>query len=393
MKTQEPIDRTRLPGTEDAAAFDCSHAVRLSGRQWLIAATFVLAIVALTPVIGDRVETFHPGGDYRMPYELSHDYWLFRRYCRQACQQEKILVVGDSVVWGHYVQADQTLAHYLNELSSGDRFVNLGLDGTHPAALDGLLRHYGRSISSRTVILHFNPLWLSSDKHDLQTTKEFHFNHPELVPQFTPSIPCYKAPPATRIRIALGREIPFRGWASHMRIAYFQNLDLLAWTLEHPYESPLSALKRRLPGPEAPQEAVRAAASQKEAAKQDVPWVELESSLQWRLFRRTVGLLRERDNRVFVLAGPFNEHLLTERSAAAYGRIKDGIAMWMRENDVPCLIPPPLPASSYVDASHPLAEGYARLAETLLNDPSFASVTQIRSSVTPARRQPHPDYD
>jgi hypothetical protein len=367
---QEPVVKTRLSDTNDRAGFDCSHAVRLSGRQWLVVAGALVVLAGLGPVAWEHIEQFSPGDDYRVPYELSNDYWLFHRYCRQMCRQEKILVVGDSVIWGHYVRSDQTLSHYLNEFSEEDRFANLGVDGTHPAALEGLLRHYGGDITDRIVLIQLNPLWMSSSKHDLQTTKEFHFNHPELVPQFAPKIPCYKAPLSARIRIAVLRRIPFSRWASHMRIAYFQGMDPPAWTLEHPYDCPLSALRRALPDSQAAPEALPVS-SQKEPAKQDMAWVELDTSLQWRFFRRTIRLLQERGNKVFVLAGPFNEHMLTEQNSAVYGRIKDGVAAWMRENDVPYLMPPPLPAARYADASHPVAEGYAQLAGTLLDDPSF----------------------
>jgi hypothetical protein len=355
---------------DDVAAFDCSHCVRLSGRQWLGVAAALLAFIGWGPRVWEQIEGFTPGGDYRLPYELSNDYWLYSRYCHHVCEQGKTLVIGDSVVWGHYVEPDQTLSHYLNELSGSDRFANLGADGTHPAALQGLLKYYGADISGRTVLLHLNPLWMSSSKHDLQTTKEFRFNHPELVPQFTPRIPCYKAPLSARIRIALRREMPFANWTSHMRTAYFQNMDLAAWTIKHPYECPLAAMRRKLPEPRAPQ----ASPSAKEPRKQDMAWVDLESSLQWRFFRRAVQLLQERGNKVFVLVGPFNEHMLTDRNKLVYGRLKDGIEAWMRENRVPYLIPSALPPECYVDASHPPAEGYALLAKALMESPSFKAL-------------------
>jgi hypothetical protein len=358
---------------DEVAVFDCSHYVRLSGGQWLIVAAALLALVGLGPLVWDRIDGFNPGRDYRVPYELSNDYWLYHRYCHRVCEQESILVVGDSVVWGHYVEPDQTLSHYLNELSGSDKFVNLGADGTHPAALQGLLRHYAGDIRDKTVLLQLNPLWMSSSKHDLQTTKEFRFNHPELVPQFTPKIPCYKAPLSARIRIAVRRKIPFVGWTSHMRAAYFQNLDVAGWTIEHPYDCPLMAMTRELPEPRAPERPPQAS-SGKEPRKQDMAWVDLESSLQWRFFRGAVQLLQERGNRVFVLVGPFNEHMLTDQNKLVYARLKDGIEAWMQANDIPHLVPAALPAECYVDASHPPAEGYALLAKTLMENPSFKAL-------------------
>jgi len=368
---EEKTNQVSQSGVNDVAEFDCSHYVRLSGRQWLITAAALLALVALGPLVWNRIEAFNPTVDYRVPYELSSDYWLYHRYCHRVCEQGKILVVGDSVVWGHYVEPDQTLSHYLNELSGNDKFANLGADGTHPAALQGLLRYYGRDISGRTVLIQLNPLWMSSSKHDLQTTKEFRFNHAELVPQFTPKIPCYKAPLSARIRIAIRREIPFANWTSHMRAAYFQNLDLAAWTIEHPYDCPVIAMTRKLPEPRAPEKPPRASSAQREPRKQDMAWVDLDSSLQWQFFRRAVQLLQERGNAVFVLVGPFNEHMLTDENKVTYGRLKDGIEAWMQANHVPCLVPVALPIECYVDASHPPAEGYALLAKMLMESPSF----------------------
>ena len=168
-------------------------------------------LVGFGPTVWERFEGFKPGSDYRLPYELSSDYWLYGRYCGQACEQSKILVVGDSVIWGHYVPPDQTLAHYLNEFSgTGATSPISAWTARIPAALEGLLPLLRPGLSGRTVVLHFNPLWLSSPKHDLQTDKEFHFNHPELVSQFAVKIPCYKASIAQRLRIVAATHDPVR---------------------------------------------------------------------------------------------------------------------------------------------------------------------------------------
>jgi len=361
-------------GTGQAEAFDCSHLVRLSGREWLIVAVVLLSLVGLSPVAWRHIERFEPDDDYRVPYELSSDYWLYQRLCERACGQEKVLLVGDSVIWGHYVPPDATLAHHLNALSNEARFANLGLDGTHPAAMEGLLRHYGAALSGRVVVLHLNPLWMSSTRHDLQTTKEFHFNHSELVTQFAVDIPCYKASTSQRLQIVARRAMPFSRWTAHVRAACFDNLGLHAWTLEHPYDCPAAALGKELPKPAAAEPAT-ASSQRRTPARQAMPWVELDSSLQWRFFQRTVRLLRDRHNSVFVLFGPFNEHMLTDENAAAYRAMKSGMERWLRDNGVAFFSPPPLPAEHYVDASHPVGEGYAVLAGMLLEDPSFQAMT------------------
>ena len=107
----------------------------------------------------------------------------------------------------------------------------------------------------------------------------------------------------------------------------------------------------------------------------NINWVEPDNSLQWRFFRQTVERLKARDCQVFVLVGPFNEHMLNEQSRAAYGDIKSQIEAWLAETKVPHLVASVLPSALYVDTSHPLAEGYALLARQLLDEPSFQALT------------------
>ncbi len=323
-----------------------SNCVRLSPREWLIIGIVFSALLYFGPKLWERIEKFEPGPDYRLPYELSSDYWLYNRYCRWACSRYETLVIGDSVVWGHFVSKDNTLSHHLNEIAGQNQFANMGVDGIHPAALAGLLRYYGRDIKGKNVILHFNPLWMSSKKHDLQTEKEFRFNHPKLVPQFTPAIACYKASYSTRFSAVVKRYVPFLSWTSHLNITYFESMDLPTWTLDQPAKG---------------------------AYKRDFPWVELETSLQWRFFRRSVEMLKARGNTVFVLVGPFNEHMLKGKSIDTYREMKSEIETWLRQNNVPYYMPEALPSELYSDPSHPLSEGYAMLAKELFENKSFRS--------------------
>jgi hypothetical protein len=86
-----------------------------------------------------------------------------------------------------------------------------------------------------------------------------------------------------------------------------------------------------------------------------------------------VELLRQRGNRVFVLVGPFNEHLLTPDSRERYQKVKAVIAAWLEEKQVPHAVPSPLPSEQYGDASHPLAGGYKQLARQLAKESFFRS--------------------
>ena len=349
-----------------------SNNIQLSGREWIIAAIICSALLCLGPGLWGRLEKFDPGVDYRLPYELGNDYWLYGRYCRWACSKYDTLVVGDSVVWGHYVSSDNTLSHYLNQNAGKECFANLGVDGFHPAALGGLLRYYGRNISGKNVIIQFNPLWMISAKHDLQTEKEHHFNHPKLVPQFFPEIPCYKDSFSKRFSAAVERYMPFFSWTSHLRIVYFENMALPNWTLEYPYQNPMSAVTLNIPAPNDDlQENVSWA--EKGIAQEDFQWIEPAQSLQWRFFRQTVDLLRARKNTVFVVVGPFNEHMLKPDGYKIYQKMKSEIEAWLRQNNVAYCIPSVLPSELYRDASHPLGRGYAMLAKQLFENESFKS--------------------
>ncbi|HYV35062.1 MAG TPA: hypothetical protein VE988_05115, partial [Gemmataceae bacterium] len=273
-----------------------------------------------------------------------------------------------------YVAGKDTLSHYLNKLSGQERFANLGLDGARPLALEGLVRHYAGSVTGKTVVLHCNPLWMSSPKADLQDDNVTDFNHPRLVPQFVPSIPSYplkREKVSERIGIVVEQHVALSSWTTHLQQAYYERMDIPSWTLEHPYDNPLGPLGRPLP----PADTVVRHASQpwykNGIAKQDYPWVDLNASLQWRAFQRLVKLLQERGNRVFVVVGPFNEHLLQPESLQKYQKVKASIVAWLEMQQIQHWLPPPLPSEQYGDASHPLVEGYALLARQMVNLPFF----------------------
>jgi hypothetical protein len=347
----------------------------LSAPQWICVAAVVLVVLAGLPLVGGLSETFKPGPDYRVPYDMSNDYWLFERYSRLAASESKTLVVGDSVVWGEYVAPDETLSHYLAALPGEKEFANLGLDGMYPAAQIGLLKLYGEGISNSRVILHFNPLWMASREHDLREGKEFRFNHPQLLPQFSREIPAYKASFADRLAIVAERLLPFRPWVRHWRWECLGGADLAKWTLAHPYSKPISAVAKYAEG-DPPSKRTNLSWKERGATVQDFPWVELRESPQWRAFRDSVELLRRQGNTVLVVIGPFNEYMLTSRSCEGYHRVADEVREWLHENGVLYFVPPSLPSEYYADASHPLSKGYAMLGREILASEAFARLVQ-----------------
>ncbi len=345
-----------------------SNAIMLTGRQWIGPAVFCLAFALLAPPAWKRIEEFEPGPDYRIPYDLGNDYWLYARWAEKA---EGIPIVGDSVVWGQYVTPAQTLSHYLYE-RGGPRFSNLGLDGSHPAALAGLLEHYGGALSGKMVALHCNPLWMTSPLADLQAAPdETRLNHPALLPQFRPKIPAYREELSRRLGTAIDQRAPFFGWTRHLQLAYFGGQGVPAWTLDHPYENPLGAMTLRLPPPDDRLRHQPISWKARGTAPQDYPWVDLENSIQWSFFRRALKMLQRRGNRVFVIVGPFNEHMLTEASLIRYRAVREGIQRWLRDRGIRFIAPPALPSDLYADASHPLAAGYEMLAGQIAGEEFF----------------------
>jgi hypothetical protein len=347
-------------------AFRVSNAMRLSARQLAGLGLFAAAIVLFVPPLWRRLEPLEVGPDYRIPYALSGDYWHFERVARGAAARCDAVLLGDSVVWGQYVRPGQTLSHHLNARAGRERFANLGVDGMHPVALAGLIDYHAGAIAGKPVVLHCNPLWMSSAKHDLSGEEAFLFNHPALVPQFVPRIPCYREEVSRRIGYVVQRQVSFLGWAHHIQLAYFGQTSIPEWALEHPYDTPASAVTLRLPDPAADTLRHRPRPwTEQGITPQDFAWVGLEASVQWRAFRRALETLRGRGSRVVVLVGPFNEHLLTEAGRAGHARVRDGIVAWLKANGVEHVAPPALPSELYADASHPLAEGYRLLAQRL----------------------------
>ena len=342
-----------------------SNAVRLSIREWC----FVVVVLALTlgaaGGVWKRMERFEPPVDYRMPYDLTEDYWLFNRFCGLVTTEGKTLVLGDSFIWGQYVPKDATLTHFLNEKAGWDRFVNAGLDGAHPLALGGLVRHHCAGLRDGEVILHLNLLWLSSPQADLQGERALNVNHPRLVPQFSPPVPAYGESVDGRIGIVLARNVPLFEWVRHLQKAYFGSRDLARWVLENPYENPIRRLTLTLPESEDNNHPDAQPWFFQSQGLQDLPWVSLESSLQWQAFQRLLSLLRTRGNRVIVVVGPLNEHMLSPANAEVYREVLENAEAWLEENGIPFLAPSTLPSDLYADLSHPLSQGYALLAEEI----------------------------
>ena len=388
METTLPTSRpVAAPKAAPEAPFS-SNDVRLGARQWLVVLTVVALAMLLTPPLWERIERFDTGPDYRIPYSLSKDYWLYDRWLRRACGPDRVVVLGDSVIWGEYVLPDGTLSHFLNkEAGEPDRFVNGGMNGLFPLALEGLIGHYGGSLCHQKVILHCNVLWMTSPKADLSSDEEDSFNHSRLVPQFSPRIPCYKADANERLSALLEQRVGFLAWVSHLQNACFGQKGILNWTMEtdggspprcpNLWKNPLAQVTLAVPaaarddakrGPKSPRHKPWSANSE---GRTHFDWVALDSSLQWNAFQRLAGMLRARGNDVLVVVGPFNEHLMAGETRLAYRKLRDEILARLSHDAIPHVMPGTLPGALYADASHPLTEGYELLAQRIRGNAIF----------------------
>ena len=378
--------------------------MRLNARQWLAAIGIIGLVVLLTPRLWQRLEQFDTGPDYRIPYQLSKDYWFYGQWLRQVADTNKVVVLGDSVVWGEYVLPDGTLSHFLNQQAgTPGRFINGGVNGLFPLAQDGLLQYYAPALRRRKVIVQCNVLWMTSPKADLSTHKEEQFNHARLVPQFFPRIPCYRADANERLSALVERQVGFIAWVGHLQNAWFGQESIPSWKLEtdggnpprcpNAWKSPFSQITLSVPstptndpqrGPGSPRHKPwfddgdsRPTAPATRKPSDETPgttrfeWVELDQSLQWQAFQRAIKKLRERGNDVLVVLGPFNEHIMATENRPAYRKLREGIAAWLTQNQVPHVVPETLPSALYADASHPLTAGYDLLAKRLCADESF----------------------
>jgi len=389
MKTTQSSKPYTEPARENEprASDDEIPRLNLELRHWLVTLVLVLAIVMMIPPAWKRLEQFSTPPDYRIPYALSNDYWLYERRLHRL-RSEQIPLLGDSVIWGEYVTANGTLSHFLNEESEqSGLYVNAGLNGLFPLALEGLVRYYGRAIHDQKVILHCNLLWLSSPEADLSSRKERKFNHVGLVPQFMPDIPSYRASANDRISLVLDREVPLLSWVGHLQNAYFDHRNLYAWTLaddgQYPpsypnaMANPWRRITFKVPDPPAsdPDRGIGSARhkpwSTSGIGTQQFQWVALEKSLQWRAFKRLALLLRGRGNEVLVILGPFNTHMMAPENKPRFEQERELVQKWLAEQRFAAFSPPPLKSRLYGDASHPLTAGYQILAGQILADKGY----------------------
>jgi hypothetical protein len=342
-------------------------AIDLSLRDWLVVVLLVTVLAALLPQVHFRPRTPTVDRDYRMPYALSNRYDLYRRFTTLAAGQFPTILVGDSVVWGQFSNQNETLSHHLNEITKQRRYINAGLDGMHPIALAQLLEHHAPAIQKKDVILQLNPLWLMVTRSNQNVPEDPLVNRPGLVPRLAAGV---NGTVQQRLEAAVARlfqGLPIDAWGERLAET---RLDFLAWSLDHPYESPLKAISSGLPPSEDSYIVRKVPWRGTNDAQLDVRWPELERHGQWHAFERVLDLLEARQNRLLVLLGPMNEHMMSDRMREGYLALKRTIQEKLEARHILCFPAPLLRSDRYSDICHPLGAGYEELARELLKSQS-----------------------
>ena len=320
------------------------------------------AIPYLFPLIDNASFT----GNYRIPYSMGEDYCLYYRYSKHVEEGNTIPIIGDSVIWGHYTGRDNTISAYLNKMNKKTTFSNMGLDGIHPAAMNGLISHYSSKFSNRKIIAGVNLLWMSSQRHDLSGPANNEINHKILLPQLYTEIPSYKPSFEEKLSSLITRSVPLYSWIDHIRLTKFAGKSLYIWSIENPHTSISEYFTKKEDEFKAPE-----GLNPDKMQEQNIEWISAGNSLQWKFIVETLISLKEDGNEVAALITPFNTGMMTEESRKKYFAILAEMEWILRENGITPIIPLILEKKYFADSSHPTAEGYKLIAEDIMKNREF----------------------
>ena len=299
---------------------------------------------------------------FRLAEKLRDDYYGYRLTAKAVCEKYPSVFIGDSVIWGKYVDNGHTLPELVNRKLGRDEIGNLAVDGLHPVAMETLVREYGGDIRGKRVYLYWNPLWMNTPLYDFSGQEEFSINHPHLLPQFDRSYQSYRAKFGDRVSAQLERSIAFRAWLRHFKAAYCDNQDVKKALASNGKLVPYAPTERKK------QDNDTGDWEKNGVKKQNWPWVKAAESRQYAAFRRTVALLQKRGNRVTVVLGTVNPHMQTGESLERYRKLRAEVKADLAKSGIGFIDLPELESGEYADASHPLAAGYEKLAEFMVKE-------------------------
>jgi len=338
-------------------------------KHIIITAILALLILSAAPFTISFIDKDEFAGNYRIPYAMGENYYLFRHYISAAADSEKIPFFGDSVIWGHYAEKDKTLTSQLNRLQKEKKIANMGIDGIHPAALYGLVKNYTGKIKNKDMLVGINLLWMSSPRHDLSGEANREINHKKLLPQLSRAVPAYEADIEERLSALINRELTFFAWVNHIKMSRFADSSFYRWTIDNPEKTIFSFIGKKETEYTVPEHMLR-----NEAPQQNISWVKPEESIQWDYMKKTIKLLKSRGNRVTAYITPYNIHSLTPESRERYFEIREILERELEDDGIPVIAGVTLIKNILPDASHTGEEGYRILAEDLLRNRLFNSL-------------------
>jgi lysophospholipase L1-like esterase len=338
-------------------------------KHIIITAILALLIFFAAPFTISFIDKDEFAGNYRIPYPMGENYYLFSHYSSIAADSDKILFFGDSVIWGHYAEKDKTLTSRLNNLQKEKQFENMGIDGIHPAALYGLVKNFAGKIKNRDILVGVNLLWMSSPRHDLSGEANNEINHKKLLPQLSRNIPAYEAGIEERLSALINREFTFFAWVNHIKMSLFADSSFYRWTLDNPDKNILSFFGKKEMSYTVPEQ-MRIEG----IPLQNISWVKPENSIQWNYMKKTLGLLKSRGNRVIAYITPYNIHSLTPESREKYFEIREILKKELEAEGIAVIAGVTPDKKYFADASHTGEEGYRILAEALLRNSLFNSL-------------------
>ncbi len=357
-----------------SSSISVSNSLLLSLREWIVTAAIVAVVTGVIHFGWGSWERFDPGPDHRETCwaELQSDYWAWMRWCGVARERHDALLIGDSVVWGQEVPNDQTISHYLNTYLGGEVVANLGNDGLHMAGIGGIVHHYGDHLDGANVILQLNPLWVTTEGRDLRGEKKSRYHHPRLIPQLDPRITYYHD---LNTRLGYLSEHYFRVFilVRHIIANYFDNTSISTWIMEHPYRNPFAQITFQAAPVMAESQGRSVSWIEKEMKPADYPFLDLTESIQFECFLNAIGDLREKNARVFVMIGPFNDHYLVPESRERLYALVEQAKGILNDRGVPWFdtFTVGLPSETFGDSCHLLWQGHEMLGREMANDPLF----------------------
>ena len=336
---------------------DNANGLVLKPWELAVTAAVVLALaLAVLPYCWQKCSRIEVPPGFRLAEDLRDDYYGYRMVADAVCRKYPSVFIGDSVIWGKYVDNGNTLPELVNRESGKDGIGNLAVDGLHPVAMETLIRDCGGGIRGKQVYLYWNPLWMNTPLYDLSGTDEFSINHPRLLPQFDRSFKSYRAGFGDRWSAFLEQKVPFAAWMRHFRAAYCANRDVKKVIAAGDKFAHYDPAERR------PLVNGKATWEQNGIKKQNWPWVGIGNSRQYAALRHVIALLQERGNRVTAVLGTVNPHMQTPESLERYHKLRAEVKADLKNSGVKFIELPELASGEYADASHPLAAGYRKLA-------------------------------